>query len=245
MAPPRVIWAQLQHFPSGWRMDRHHHDDRDELVLVLHGQLRTTLDTPRALGRGMAMIHPLGRVHDHALSGSSPMAILYCAFSGCPALPSERLVLEDRDGRVESAMRWMIDAGAEGSRAGRAAADALLAAILHAFAAPRDGGDGDLARRVREHVRERLDQRLTLVDLARACGLSRAYFSRRFRAATGEAPMRWLRDLRLATARHLLATTELTVEAVARQVGFGDRYQFSRMMRRRSGRPPSAWRARR
>ncbi len=56
--------------------------------------------------------------------------------------------------------------------------------------------------------------------------------------------MRWLRDLRLATARHMIATTELTVEAVARQVGFADRFQFSRMMRQRSGRPPSGWRTR-
>jgi AraC-like DNA-binding protein len=244
MPPPRVTWAQLQHFPSGWRMDRHHHDDRDELVYVLHGHLRTTLDTPRSLARATAMIHPRGRVHDHALTGSSPLAILYCSFTGCPPLPSERLVLEDRDGRIESAMRWMIEASADGTRAGGAAASALLAAILHEFTAPRDEL-GALARRVRDHVRERLSERLTLGDLARSAGLSRAYFSRSFRAATGTPPMRWLRDLRLETARHLLATTELTVAAVARQVGFHDRFQFSRMMRRRSGRPPSGWRARR
>src|SRR4051812_47528604 len=123
MPPPRVVWAQLMHFPSGWRMERHHHDAFDELVLVLHGHLRTTLHTPRALGRGMAMIHPLGVVHDHVLAGSTPMAILYCSFRGCPELPSERLVLEDREGRLESAMRWMIDAHAGGTPSGLAIAD--------------------------------------------------------------------------------------------------------------------------
>src|SRR3954470_15963698 len=109
MPSPRVIWAQLMHFSSGWRMERHQHDDFDELVLVLHGNLRTTLGTPRSLGRGMVMIHPLGVVHDHALAGSRAMAILYCSFVGCPDLPSDRLVLEDHEGRIESAMRWMID----------------------------------------------------------------------------------------------------------------------------------------
>jgi AraC-like DNA-binding protein len=230
-------------FPSGWRMERHQHDEFDELVLVLHGQLRTTLGTPRSLRRGMAMIHPLGLAHDHALAGSSPMVILYCSFRGCPDLPSDRLVLDDHEGRIESAMRWMIDAVADGTPAAGAIADHLLEAILRQFAAPRDaGGDGDLARRIRAYARDRLAEALTVDDLARTVGLSRAYFSRRFHAATGQPPMRWLRDLRLATARHLLATTGLTVEAVARQVGFGDRFQFSRMMRQRTGRPPSEWR---
>ncbi len=101
-------------------MDRHSHDDIDELVVVLHGHLRTTLDTPRVLGPGMAMIHPLGRIHDHANVGQAPLAILYCSFTGCPDVPSEQLVHEDRLGRVESSLRWIVDACADETRSGRA-----------------------------------------------------------------------------------------------------------------------------
>jgi AraC family transcriptional regulator len=225
-------------------MDEHSHADRDELVLILHGRLRTTLDSPRTLGPGMAMVQPRLSAHSHLTLGTGPLAILYCSFAHCPALPSERLVTEDRQGRIESALRWIVDACADGTISGRTAANGLLAAILHEFATPRDGGEGDLVRLVRESVRSRLHEPLTLDDLAGASGLSRAYFSRRFHAASGAPPMRWLRDLRLATARHLLATTALTVEAIARQVGYPDRFQFSRMMRKRSGRPPSGWRRR-
>ncbi len=244
MPPAQVLWAQLQHFPGGWRMDDHRHADRDELVLVLHGRLRTTLDIARTLGPGMAIIHPIHRSHHHLALGNGPLAILYCSFVNCPPIPSERLAVEDRHGRIESAMRWIVDACADGTIAGRAAANGLIGAIVHEFLTPRDGGEGDLVRQVRERVRARLCEPLTLDDLAAATGLSRAYFSRRFHAATGQPPMRWLRDLRLATARHLLATTGQTVEAIGRQVGFPDRFQFSRMMRKRSGRPPSAWRRR-
>lgn len=239
----QVRWAQQQHFPSGWCMDAHRHADIDELVLVLHGQLRTTLDTPRILGPGMAIIHPQHRLHAHQTMGEAPLGILYCSFTGCPPLPSERLIVEDAAGRLEQALRWIIEACADGTPSGAEAASGLLQAVVHEFRTPRDGSDGDLVRTVRAQVRARLAEPLTLEDLARIAGLSRAYFSRRFRAACGQPPMRWLRDLRLATGRHLLATTSLSVEAVARQVGWTDRFQFSRMMRRRSGRPPSAWRA--
>jgi AraC-like DNA-binding protein len=243
MAPPRVIWAELQHLPSGWRMHAHAHAEFDELVLVLQGRLRTTLVSSHTLGPGTAIIHPRARPHDHELIDGKPVTILYCSFTGCPELTAAQLVIDDRDGRIEAALRWITDLGQEGTLAGQSAAHSLLGACLHEFLVPREDVDSTLVRRAREHARAHLAQAVTLADLARASGFSRAYFSRRFRAATGKPPMRWLRDLRLATGRHLLATTSLTVEAVALQVGFSDRFQFARMMRQRSGRPPSGWRS--
>jgi transcriptional regulator GlxA family with amidase domain len=49
----------------------------------------------------------------------------------------------------------------------------------------------------------------------------RATFARRFKAATGTTPLRWLLDRRLQHAEELLERTDLPVDAVAVRAGFG------------------------
>nr|MDQ5808975.1 helix-turn-helix domain-containing protein [Actinomycetota bacterium] len=67
----------------------------------------------------------------------------------------------------------------------------------------------------------RLHEPLTVTDLARHAMMSERSFARRFRAETGTTPLRWLIDQRVAHARRLLESTDLPVEAVAAESGFG------------------------
>ena len=82
---------------------------------------------------------------------------------------------------------------------------------------------------------ERLDQPLTVASLARHALMSERTFARRFRAETGTTPLRWLIDQRLAHARRLLERTDLGVDAVASESGFGTaaglREPFARSVR--------------
>ena len=78
--------------------------------------------------------------------------------------------------------------------------------------------------------------------LAAVISLSRHHFIRRFHAAAGAPPMRWLCELRLTTGRHLLATTDLKVEEIGRRVGYPDSLLISRAMRQHTGRSPMGWR---
>ena len=70
---------------------------------------------------------------------------------------------------------------------------------------------------------EHLDQQLTIADLAAQANLSVRQFNRRFRQATGSTPHQWLVDQRLLAARHLLETTNLSIDLVADRAGFGPR----------------------
>jgi AraC family transcriptional regulator of arabinose operon len=54
--------------------------------------------------------------------------------------------------------------------------------------------------------------------------------------------MRHLQAVRLDAARRLLATTDLPVQAVARQVGYADPLYFSRVFRREVGKSPTGFR---
>jgi AraC family transcriptional activator FtrA len=68
---------------------------------------------------------------------------------------------------------------------------------------------------------ERLDQPLTVADLAEHAHLSTRQFTRRFRQVTGTTPHQWLLGQRLVLARRLLETTDLPIDRVADEAGFG------------------------
>src|SRR3546814_19405312 len=51
--------------------------------------------------------------------------------------------------------------------------------------------------------------------------MSRRTFTRRFREATGTTVTQWLNAQRVARAQQLLETTDMTIEAVAGEAGFG------------------------
>jgi AraC family transcriptional regulator, transcriptional activator FtrA len=67
-----------------------------------------------------------------------------------------------------------------------------------------------------------LDERLDVPRLADVATVSVRTFSRRFREEAGTTPLQWLIAQRVAYARELLESTDLTVESVAHQCGFTD-----------------------
>ena len=68
---------------------------------------------------------------------------------------------------------------------------------------------------------ERLDQPLTVAEMARHAVCSERSFARHFRAETGTSPLRWLHEQRVLHARRLLEESDLPVEDIAARSGFG------------------------
>jgi transcriptional regulator GlxA family with amidase domain len=84
-------------------------------------------------------------------------------------------------------------------------------------------------------IEEHLAEDLTVEVLARRALMSPRTFARRFRAETGTTPAAWITRQRLARAQQLLESTDLSVEDVARQAGFGPagvlRHHFTGVLR--------------
>lgn len=87
-------------------------------------------------------------------------------------------------------------------------------------------------------------ERQRVVDLARACGMSPSHFTRTFRQAFGTSPIDWLRRRRITEAQRRLAESDDAVKRIAEQVGYGDRFFFSRDFRKVTGQTPRQFRAR-
>jgi transcriptional regulator GlxA family with amidase domain len=75
-------------------------------------------------------------------------------------------------------------------------------------------------------------------------GLTDRTFMRRFRAATGFAPMDYVQTLRIEEAKQLLETTGMPVDQVAIEVGYEDPNFFRRLFKRRVGVTPARYRQR-
>ena len=84
---------------------------------------------------------------------------------------------------------------------------------------------------------------LTVDELARAAGLPRFVFLRRFRAQVGTSPYRALTELRLERSAELLRSSSASILEVCLSCGFGDPSRFARMFRQRYGRTPRRFRA--
>jgi len=82
----------------------------------------------------------------------------------------------------------------------------------------------------------------TVERLARSVGLSRAAFARRFVAALGCSPARYLTDLRLALAASLLENGDASLAEIASRVGYLSEFAFSRAFKRRHGVAPGSFR---
>jgi transcriptional regulator GlxA family with amidase domain len=88
----------------------------------------------------------------------------------------------------------------------------------------------------------RLDRPLTLIDLAHAGHLSTRTLARRFHAALGTSPMRWLLAERIRRAQELLETTDEPIERVSELVGFGRPSSLRGHFLRATGVSPLAYR---
>ncbi|QEC49409.1 helix-turn-helix transcriptional regulator [Baekduia soli] len=97
--------------------------------------------------------------------------------------------------------------------------------------------------RAKDLADARYAEPLGVEDLARAAGLSRAHFSRAFRAAFGEPPHVYLLTRRLERAAALLRTTDHAVADICFSVGLKSLGSFTTSFTRTYGMPPAAYRA--
>lgn len=123
--------------------------------------------------------------------------------------------------------------------------DLLLWLALHSTdktSAIRGRRSAAAVRRVAELLEERIDQPLSVPELADEVGLAQGYLARCFRAMFGRTIQAHLLHRRMELAAHLLHTTSLSIGEVAQRVGYDDAQHFNKRFRAVFGRAPSRFR---
>lgn len=113
---------------------------------------------------------------------------------------------------------------------------------MTAFDGQKYHGDGDILE-IQVWLEENFERPITIGHLATVFAMSTRTLIRRFRAATGTPPGRYLARLRVEAAKDLLQNSNLTVSEVAARVGYRDVGAFYDLFTMHTGTKPGAFRA--
>jgi AraC family transcriptional regulator len=97
-------------------------------------------------------------------------------------------------------------------------------------------------RRIRELVDAKIEDDLSLDEMAQAVGLSTAHFARMFRKSTGETPHQFVLHQRLERAKAMLRAPDARVLDVAVACGFKTQQHFAQVFRDVWGVSPTEYR---
>jgi transcriptional regulator GlxA family with amidase domain len=92
-------------------------------------------------------------------------------------------------------------------------------------------------------ARERLAEPISVPQAAKAIGVSERMLQRAVQRTLGTSPIRFIQDLRIERASHLLRTTELSLETISRKVGYKHPNTLRVLLRERTGKTTAALRS--
>jgi transcriptional regulator GlxA family with amidase domain len=91
-------------------------------------------------------------------------------------------------------------------------------------------------------TREHLAEPIRIPEAASAIGVSERTLQRAVQRTVGTSPIRFVQDLRIERASHLLRTTDLSMETISRKVGYEHPNTLRVLLRERTGKTTSALR---
>jgi AraC-like DNA-binding protein len=97
-------------------------------------------------------------------------------------------------------------------------------------------------RKAIDFMQQHIEQKITRDTLAKRLFMTPSAFSRLFQKYTGQTPSKYLLALRLEQASHLLLHTHTSIEGIAQQCGFVDRYHLTKVFTSAYNTSPAAFR---
>ncbi|KAF3884930.1 MULTISPECIES: AraC family transcriptional regulator [Nostocales] len=98
-------------------------------------------------------------------------------------------------------------------------------------------------QKVADYVHDRLNQDISLSEMAGVLNLSQYHFCRLFKQSTGVTPHQYLTRYRIDRAKQLLLNTELTITEITFELGFNNHSSFTRLFKQYTGVTPKTFRA--
>lgn len=144
-------------------------------------------------------------------------------------------------------VRAIIQEVQSGGGSGRLFAESLSVALLsyvlqdmarHDSHVPRGGLSGSQANRIRDYIAEHLAGDVSLAELAALVGMTPRRFTEAFRHSFGMTPHRYVVRQRVGSVMDGLRESGVTLEALAKRVGFSNASHLSRAFRAVTGTSP-------
>ena len=93
-----------------------------------------------------------------------------------------------------------------------------------------------------DYIEKHLSESITLDELASLAHFEKSYLTVRFKEIWGISPMKYVNWLRIERAKVLIATTDMSITDISREVGFGSVHYFSRYFKEKEKITPNEYR---
>ncbi len=117
----------------------------------------------------------------------------------------------------------------------------LLVELHEEAAVPMFAGAGMVQRAV-NYINSHIGEEVRLEEICREVHVSKGYFCKKFKTATGMTPMEYLLKTRIITAQNLLENRELSMGEISACCGFSSQSYFCRVFRENAGMTPLQYR---
>ncbi len=244
-----------------WRISPHRHEDLHQILFIRQGQTQleadghhVSLPAPIAINMPRRVVHgftfesgtighvftiPTAEVAD-VIDGPSPLS-LALARPGWTRPPEDFEYLFDTLSRTHGSTSLARVARLRGL------STQLFASLAEALAEAAPTAPDRSPRILQKFdgfVRARLDQALTVADIAAALAISTSHLNRLVKQATGLPVLRAIEAMRMREACRQLAYTRRPIAAIGAEVGYPDPSYFSRAFQRHLGITPRDYRNR-
>ena len=250
-----------------WRFEAHDHS-AVEMLLTLEGSVTYTVgDRHYEVRKGEVLIVPPDTIHSLVMGeGSSRYLFLFepdalmnmrdikslavCfskPFHLCDGSDTQirirDLLLKTRETYEGRELLWNTMCHSFILRIYAVLGQRYLDGIRPKSAAALRNMDPEMINAVMTYISNHYRDSLSLEDVAAFAGFSRCYFSRSFKRQTGYSFKDYLCQKRLQVASDLLIRTDISMQEVAIESGFGSVASFNRVFRANKGCTPTQYRA--
>ncbi|WP_323127882.1 AraC family transcriptional regulator [Marinobacter salinisoli] len=240
---------------AGHHMHREHHSD-NLLIYCTEGKAFLSVGgEPYTVGAGDLLLLPAGAEHRYTADPDNPWTIHWVHYTGPLAedfrhymgfAGTTRIRHLGRQPRLLVDFNGLLSVRQTGFRtAGLIHAANRLRQLMTAIPLTIDDASQRRSEEldtIHNYMREHLDERLSLEQLAELTGLSPAHFATRYRQQTGTSPIQHFLHLKVERACQLLDSTDVSFAEISRRLGYDDAYYFSRLFKKVMGQSPRDYR---